>query len=122
MAGGSAMSFGNLETFAGKPVVDFTPDSPLDPAAAPRLRVEYDAEETAVDLLGHLLAASGADRLQALVIGAWSGELYENSPAEVVEALVAGAGQLPSVRALFVGDIASEENEVSWIHQSDLSA
>jgi hypothetical protein len=115
--------FGNLETFAGRPVADFTAEGPNDfERAVPRLRVEYDADQTAVDLLGQLLATGEADRLTALVIGAWAGELYDHSPADVVEALVAAADQLPSLRALFIGDIASEENEVSWIHQSDLSA
>ena len=115
--------FSNLETFAGRPVADFAAGEPFDfSAAVPRLRVEYDSDETAVDLLGQLLAGGEADRVPALVIGAWSGELYDHSPAEIVEALVAAADQLPSLRALFIGDIASEENEVSWIHQSDLSA
>lgn len=117
------MTFSNLETFAGRPVADFTADTDFDFAGnVPRLRVEYDAEETAVDLLGALLATGYADQLPALVIGAWSSELYESPSDAMVEALVAAAGQLTSLRALFLGDIAFEENEVSWIHQSDLSA
>jgi hypothetical protein len=115
--------FSNLERFAGRTVADFAAGGTFDIAAAvPRLRVEYDAEETGVDLFGQLLAQGNADQMTALVIGAWSGELYEHSPADVVEALVAAADQLPSLRALFIGDIAQEENEVSWIHQCDLSA
>lgn len=114
--------FGNLETFAGMPIADFDAESPRDwKTVAPRLRVEYDSDRTAVDLLGELLATDGADRMPALVIGAWSGELYEHSPADILEALVTAADRLPNLRALFLGDIASEENEVSWIHQTDVS-
>jgi hypothetical protein len=117
------VSFSNLETFAGRPVADFAADQDFDfQAQVPRLRVEYDSEVTAVDLLGALLAAGSADQIAALVIGAWSGELYDTPPDEVIEALVAASDQLASLQALFVGDISMEENEVSWIHQSDLSA
>jgi hypothetical protein len=117
------VSFSNLDTFAGRPVADFVPGEPFDFAASvPRLRVEYDSDQTAVDLLASLLASGQADRLTALVIGAWSGELYDTPPDAVVESLIVAADQLASLRALFVGDISMEENEVSWIHQSDLSA
>jgi hypothetical protein len=114
--------FGNLETFAGLPVVDFDAESPRNwTTAVPRLRVEYDSDHTAVDLLGELMATEGADRMPALVIGAWSGELYESTPTEILDALVSAADRLPNLRALFLGDIAQEENEVSWIHQTDIS-
>jgi hypothetical protein len=114
--------FGNLETFAGLRVVDFDAESPHDwTTVAPRLRVDYDSDRTAVDLLGELLATDSADRMPALLVGAWSGELYENSPADILEALVTAADRLPNLRALFLGDIAQEENEVSWIHQTDVS-
>jgi hypothetical protein len=117
------VSFSNLEIFAGRPVADFTADQEFDFSAnVPRLRVQYDSEETGVDLLSALLATGNADQLSALVIGGWSGELYDTPPDAVIEALVAAADQLASLRALFIGDISQEENEVSWIHQSDLSA
>jgi hypothetical protein len=117
------VSFSNLETFAARPVADFTPDQDFDFSAnVPRLRVGYDSDDTAVDLLTALLANGNADQLSELVIGGWSGELYDTPPDAIVEALVAAADQLSSLRALFIGDISGEENEVSWIHQSDLSA
>jgi hypothetical protein len=39
----------------------------------------------------------------------------------VVEALVAARDRLPNLRAIFFGDILSDEREISWIQQSDLS-
>ena len=39
----------------------------------------------------------------------------------VVAALVAAREKLPKLRVLFMGDIISEENEVSWIEQTDVS-
>jgi hypothetical protein len=41
--------------------------------------------------------------------------------AEVVRALVAARDRLPSLRALFLGDIIFEECEISWINQTDVS-
>ena len=41
--------------------------------------------------------------------------------AAVVEAITSAAESLPKLTALFLGDITYEENEISWIRQSDLS-
>jgi hypothetical protein len=51
-----------------------------------------------------------AEQLSGLVIGAWSGELYDHTPAEIVEALVVA---MPQLRALFIGDISSECEQVA---------
>ena len=47
--------------------------------------------------------------------------LHRRAPRPIVEALVAARETLPSLRALFLGDITSEENEISWIKQSDVT-
>lgn len=114
----------HLETFVGKRVVNFQSGEPLpDPATSvPALRVDYDSEVTATDLLAEVLQSPAADQLTGLVIGAWSGEMYDSPPTDVIEALVASASRLASLRGLFLGDILSEENEISWIHQTDVSA
>lgn len=118
------MSFyDHLTTFAGKPVEDFVSGEEFDVRrAVPALRVEYDASESVVDLFRQLLEQGQGDELTALVVGAWSGALYEDSPTEIIEALVTAADQLPQFRGLFLGDILQEENEISWIHQTDISA
>ncbi len=110
-------------TFAGYTKTDYEPGQAIDnPASnAYALRVDYEDDRTAVQLLTELLQDPAIDRLEALVIGAWAGELYDHSSQDIVEALVAAAARLPSLKALFVGDIISEENEVSWIIQSDVS-
>jgi hypothetical protein len=114
----------NLETFAGKPVVDFTQGEPLDDPAntIPRLRVNYDSGQDADELLRDLVASGVGDQLTGLIIGQWSPEMYENTSAKVIEMLVAAAEQLPNLRALFLGEMICEENEVSWIYQCDVSA
>ena len=68
-----------------------------------------------------LLEDPNADQITTLVIGPWSEEMFDLPPDELVERLVAAADQLPSLTALFFGDVTSEDCEISWIIQTDLS-
>ena len=68
-----------------------------------------------------LLEDPKADQITTLVIGPWSEEMFETPPNELVERLVAAADQLPSLTALFFGDVTAEDCEISWIVQTDLS-
>ena len=116
----------HLETYAGRVVVDFEPGDALpDPAhKAVRLAITYDGEiGNFTELMGEFLSTPGVEQTQALVVGNWSNPEDGPSPSEpAVEALVASAGKLPNLKALFFGDITSEENEISWIEQSDVAA
>lgn len=116
----------NLRQFAGKPVVDFKKAGDVSDFASvsPRLRCEYDETETLVDFLAIMLEQPGVAAAQALVLGLWmqNGESFEVTPQPAIEMLVSMRERLPNLKALFVGDIVSEENEISWIGQSDHSA
>ncbi|QDU93371.1 STM4015 family protein [Lignipirellula cremea] len=115
--------YDHLQQFDGKVVYDFVSGEPLrDPATAtPRVRIEYDDETTVPQLLMELLSDPQADQLQGLVIGFWSGDDPELDSSDTVETLVAAADQLASLKAIFLGDVLSEENEVSWMMQCDIS-
>lgn len=121
------MTFNDHATqFAGWPVVEYQPGEPLaNPGqSAIALRLTYDEMEEGADLterLADLLSHDQADRIPAIVIGVWSGEMFETSPAPIVEALVAAAGRLASLKGLFLGDVIFEENEVSWMNLCDVS-
>lgn len=109
------------ESFFGRTVVDYASDAPVDAPPATtvyRLSLDYDAEQTMVELLQEFLSRVDTTRLQALVIGAWD-EPHENSPADVLDELARRAPDLPAFEALFVGDITFEECEISWIIQDD---
>jgi predicted DNA-binding WGR domain protein len=95
------------------------------PPVAYRVALSYDdyggpaQRLTFADKLAAFLADPAVTSVPALVIGCWS---YEGGDStEVVEGLVAARDKLPSLRALFVGDIPYEEQEISWIVQSDLT-
>lgn len=116
----------NLTTFAGKPVRDFKAAGDVTDfaATAPRLRCTYDEDSTLRDYIAVLLDQPGVDKLEALVLGLWmeNGEAVDVTPQPALEMLVSMKNKLPNLKALFVGDIISEENEISWIGQTDQSA
>src|ERR1051325_4711409 len=113
--------------FAGKPVLDWQPGSPIrDPAGnCFRLALSWDARDDGqswTDLFSLFLEDPAAAEVTGLVIGMWGGVGGgEDSSAPVVESVAAARDRLPRLTAIFLGDIVSEENEISWITQSDVS-
>jgi len=111
-------------TFAGKPVVDWEPGNQLaDPRTTiPRISLPYDAGESWGQRFAAFLRTPGAAEIPGLVVGMWdmSGASEDTSEA-VIEVLVATSKRLPNLRAIFLGDIISEECEISWIQQGDVS-
>src|SRR4051812_38602328 len=111
----------HVEEFVGLPVYDYSPvEGIVDPMErAPRLSVEYEAEVTIPELLDQFLADPASRQVRALIIGNW-GEPASDGSAPIVEALAAARDRLPALEALFLGDITSDECEISWITQSDV--
>jgi hypothetical protein len=116
----------NLTKFHGLKVVDFEvgEDLPDPQTSAVRLAIRYDGDfEELSELWAEFLGADGVEETTALVLGNWCNPEDGPSPSDpAVELLVASADRLAKLKALFFGDITSEENEISWIQQSDLSA
>lgn len=98
-------------------------ENPADTAY--RLSIDFDAHEQGArfpDLLARFLADRLSRDVTSLVVGDWGGAGMGNDSAPVVEALVAAREKLSRLTALFLGEMVSEESEISWIHLSDLSA
>src|SRR5262245_8147309 len=108
----------HIDTFAGLPVVAFLPEQP--PAARPAAaawRIDTDYEggaELFNQRLDAFLATDWVGEVRALIIGEW-GESYDTGAP--IERLVAAAGTLTGLRALFLGEMTYEEQEISWINQ-----
>lgn len=88
-----------------------------------KLTVSYDDYEEGVrmeDLLKELAGKPESKTLESLIIGDW-GQAYENSPQEFMDTLVGLAPNFPALRKLYIGEMDSEECEVSWIVQTDLT-
>ncbi len=110
----------NASTFIGRRVVDFDPDKPVRSDVVYRFRSDWEEDEL-IPHLEQFLADEKAPETTALVIGAWHGDDSEKTPEEVIQLLVKSKARLPRLAAIYLGDITSEENEMSWIHQCDLS-
>jgi hypothetical protein len=87
-----------------------------------RIALRYDeaGEMHWTDKFRHFLTLPGVEKVAGLVVGAWSPDDSSVSSAALVKQIAKAAKKLPGLRAIFVGDITSEENEISWITQSDL--
>lgn len=111
-----------LTTFAGLPVVaSAEKEAPADPAAvAWRIEVEdFEADPAEFEAaFGQLLERTGPAGPTALIIGQW-GSAYDT--AFPTDLLVRNAARLGRLRALFIGEMSSEECEISWIQQGDIT-
>jgi hypothetical protein len=118
-----AMSiYEHLTTLAGEPVVDWDPNKPDPNHTTYRISLSYDDEGAQwTDRFASFLDAVPTERIRGLVVGAWEEMFEDGASATIVEALVVARNRLPNLRALFFGDIISEECEISWIRQTDIS-
>jgi hypothetical protein len=102
-------------------------DALLNPSQlAYAFRCDYDeTQDDMSDRLNDLLNTQEPEQIEALVFGTWDdGEgicTGDTSSQEFVGRLVALSDRLPNLKALFIGDITSEECEISWLVQSDMS-
>jgi hypothetical protein len=115
----------NLGRFYNLPVKEFdaTGDIGNFLKVAPRIRCRRGNPSTLADHLRTLLAEPGVSATRALILGMWAenGETIDVAPTETIELLVSNKHKLPNLEALFVGDIVSEEDEISWIQNGDMS-
>jgi len=86
-----------------------------------RLALDWDADVDFPTLFSRYLDDPGSAETPAIIIGQYHGDDPEQDSEEVVQLLVSAQARLPKLRGLFIGDIISEENEISWIYQSDIS-
>jgi hypothetical protein len=105
------------------PIVDFKPEkgieNPCDQVY--RLAFDYDHKVDVKDILETFINDPRAAEVPALIIGEWQ-DAYENSPESLLQQLIEQRDKLPKLKALFVGDMGSEECEISWIIQTDYAA
>jgi hypothetical protein len=113
----------NLATFQGKPVVDYDPTKGIEQphTCVYRLRTNYENYKNGGQLTDQLTLFyqdPHASQVEALIIGAFG---YDASVEPIVSSLSQASALLPRLKALFIGDITAEENEISWIQQGDVS-
>jgi predicted DNA-binding WGR domain protein len=84
-----------------------------------RVGIDYDDASSDFDArLTALLEDEKIGQLRALVLGQWFEAGEDDAPGFVAQLAAAGP-KLKSLKGIFAGDIVQEENEISWIHQTD---
>lgn len=111
----------NLTSWLGHPVEDYLPGQQINPQVYYRFRVDWDTEVSVIEMMAAFTADPSAADITGLVVGAWFGDDSGASSEEIVQLLVGARERLPKLEAIFFGDVISEENEISWIQQSDMS-
>lgn len=117
------MTFSATEQFANKPVSQWEVGKPLSNPSDSAIKLfvnPYEDDPEYPDYFSQFLKQPDIDKIDSLVIGQW-GESYEESSALPINLLVQNKDQFPALTSLFIGDLALEEAEVSWIQQSDIS-
>ncbi|MFI6312599.1 STM4015 family protein [Nocardia fusca] len=128
----------HLSEFGGLPVFDFPEnlaapehadatsfDHPAVESVAWRVgRIGWDSEASWTDLFDRFVELVDTTRVRAFVVASWV-DIEEDSAGPVdavLDCLVAAREWFPELRALFIGDITQEENEISWICQGRVTA
>ncbi|WP_038163987.1 STM4015 family protein [Verrucomicrobium sp. BvORR106] len=86
-----------------------------------RLVRDWDTEISMEELFARFVANPACKDTTGIIIGAWAGDDPSNNSEGIVQLLVSSRHALPNLKGIFLGDILSEENEISWIEQSDVS-
>lgn len=77
-----------------------------------------EGEKSAKTMVADILADEEFPTLEELVIGYW-GEPYDDSNQVILDGIVEHKEQFSNIKRLFVGDMESDECEVSWILQGN---
>ncbi len=100
---------------------DAAAELPAVDAVAWRISADtYDAEESWPEAFARFAAAVDITRVRGIVVGSWK-EAYADGPQPVIDTLLDARAKLTALRALFLGDMVSEECEISWINQGDVT-
>lgn len=85
--------------------------------------LDYDESEDGVtiqDKIETYLETNNICEAKKLIIGAWE-EPFDCGPEDIIKYLVENKNKFPNVESMYIGDMDSEECEVSWITQSNLA-
>ena len=86
-----------------------------------RLALDWDADLDFPELFSRFISNPASAQTPAIIIGQFHGDDPSTGSEEIVQLLVSAQSKLPKLRGIFIGDMVSEENEISWIVQSDVS-
>ncbi|MFE1443670.1 STM4015 family protein [Streptomyces sp. NPDC058739] len=115
-----------LRDFHGLPVHTFPPEEvpggrPLPGAASVAWRITTEGDLPFEPIWRRFLDQVSGEDVTALVLGPWWEDYDPSGIDQVLELITADAGRLPRLRGVFLGDLVSEEMEISWIPQGEVT-
>ncbi len=79
-----------------------------------------DGKKNAKTMAEEILNDPELATLNGIIIGNW-GEAYAKPCREILQMFAENSSEFAHIESLFIGDMTSEESEVSWIQQNDYS-
>ena len=80
---------------------------------------DYDSGVTVSYFAGQILNDPDLPRLKSIIVGMWDQEIYDADVNEIFKMIADNKEKFSHIESLFIGDMDSEENEISWIKQGD---
>lgn len=112
----------HVSEWLGLPVEHYDPNKTPDYAGRIyRIATDWENQPSFAELFERFTADPACAATKGIIIGAFHGDEPGQSSDEVVQLLVAARKLLVNLRGIFVGDILGEENEISWIIQSEMT-
>jgi hypothetical protein len=80
---------------------------------------EYDSGISIANLAETILNDPDLPKLKSIVIGMWNEDICDITPAEIFTMIENNKEKFQHIESLFIGDMDSEEIEISWIPQGN---
>lgn len=115
------MSFNkNADKFNGQKVIDYSEkDGIKNIEIAYRIRINWEDVMDASKLFEAFLKDPKISEVKNIVFGHWHEEAYDIPADDIIKLLLDNKAKLQQLKGIFFGDITYEENEVSWIRNTD---
>ena len=84
--------------------------------------LEYDEEDekTLAEEIEEYIEEHGTYEYEIIKIGYWE-EAYDNTPESIIKYMVGNKLKFPNLKKIHLGDMDSEECEISWINHTDIA-
>ncbi len=81
----------------------------------------YDDEKDVAEQIMEHLDANENCLAEGLMIGCWR-DAWECAPSEIIDVIIQNKTKFPNLKSIYLGDMESEDCEISWICHTDTAA
>ncbi len=111
----------HLQKIHGMDVLQYEESMSILPDLAYAFRGDWNDADGLFTQFNHAKAKASFSRIEGIVFGVYSQEMFEDDTTILVDLVVKYAPLMPNLKVLFFPDLTYEENEISWINQTDVS-